>query len=142
MIMIPDRMRNKKNLICVCVDDKTKQDLQGRIYHGYCEKEIAFRTIVEVIDEMEKVFEAIRYPQSTVRIRQFIGEQTQTEPPKIEREMSNERLLTCRGNQATFLIAVEGRRNASWQGQIYWVEKEMLQEFDSEMEMLSFMAAG
>lgn len=140
-MMIPNRIRNKKNLICVCVDEETGQDLQGRIYHGYCEKEIRFQTIVEVLDEMERVFEAIRYPQSTVRIRQFVGEQAQTENLQIERRMSNECLLTWRGKQATFLIAVDSRRNASWQGQIYWVEKDLLQEFDSEMELLSFIAA-
>ena len=36
----------------------------------------------------------------------------------------------------TFLIKVRYQRNATWQGEIHWIEKDMKQNFRSAMEMI------
>lgn len=136
---IPNKMKYKQNLVCLCVDDATGQDVQGRIFHGYSEKEIAFHTIIEVLGELEKLFEEIRYPQATVHIRKFVGTQTYDKADKAERVMTNEEILCRRGVLGTFLLTVDSRQNASWQGEIYWMESEETHMFDSEMELFSFI---
>lgn len=133
---IPDRMMHKKNLVCVCIDEKMEQDLSGRIYHAYREEEIPFHTVLEVLEALENVCELTRYPQSNVYIRQFVkAKGTETEP--AERRISNEQLSEYRGTLATFLVAVGSRENASWQGDIFWVEADKIQTFHSEMELIA-----
>lgn len=133
---IPDRMRYKKNLVCLCVDEKMEQDLGGRIYHAYHDAEIPFHTVLEVLGTLENVCEIARYPQANVYTRQFVKVR-EPEIEQAEQKLSNEQLTAYRGKLATFLIAVESRENASWQGEIYWVEVNKIQSFHSEMELLA-----
>ena len=41
--------------------------------------------------------------------------------------------------KCTFEIAVKFRQNATWQGQIFWVERNLRQNFRSVLEMLKLM---
>ena len=41
--------------------------------------------------------------------------------------------------KGTFEISVKFLQNATWQGQIYWVEKNQKQNFRSALEMLKLM---
>ena len=42
-------------------------------------------------------------------------------------------------SQCTFEINVKFKQNASWQGQIFWTDKNMKQHFRSVLEMLKLM---
>ncbi|HIQ58404.1 MAG TPA: hypothetical protein IAB22_03050 [Candidatus Merdivicinus intestinavium] len=44
-----------------------------------------------------------------------------------------------RGEKATFLVHVQFRQHATWQGNITWVEKGVTQQFRSALEMLRLM---
>lgn len=133
---IPDRMLHKKNLVCLCVDEKMQEDMNGRIYHAYQENEIPFHTVLEVVEALESVCELTRYPQANVYIRQFVKTKEMV-AKQAERKMPNEQLVSYRGKLATFLIAVGSRENASWQGEIFWVEADKMQVFHSEMELIA-----
>lgn len=133
---IPDRMLHKKNLVCLCVDEKMEDDLSGRIYHAYQENEIPFHTVLEVVEALESVCELTRYPQANVYIRQFVKTKDMV-AEQAERKMPNEQLISYRGKLATFLITVGSRENASWQGEIFWVEADKIQTFQSEMELIA-----
>ena len=137
---IPNKMTYKQNLVCLCVDDIVGQEIQGRIFHGYSENEIAFHTIIEVFDNLEKLFELMRYPQSTVHIRKFVGTHNYQKAEKAERMITNEELFSRRGEMGTFFLTVDSRQNASWQGEVYWVEGEEACTFASEMELISFVS--
>jgi hypothetical protein len=41
--------------------------------------------------------------------------------------------------KATFIIKVLYRQNATWQGTVHWVEKNLDRPFRSEMELLKLM---
>lgn len=43
------------------------------------------------------------------------------------------------GKKNTFEVTVRFQQNATWQGQILWVEKKHRQSFRSALEMLKFM---
>lgn len=43
------------------------------------------------------------------------------------------------GEQATFVVHVQLRQNATWQGTIQWLEEEKTQKFRSVLEMLKLM---
>ena len=43
------------------------------------------------------------------------------------------------GRRATFEVSVKFRQNSTWQGQIFWAEKNMKQNFRSALEMIRLM---
>ena len=42
-------------------------------------------------------------------------------------------------NKGTFEVSVKFMQNATWQGQIHWIEKNQKQNFRSVLEMLKLM---
>ena len=53
------------------------------------------------------------------------------EKPDIQRDVGS--------TKGTFEISVKFMQNATWQGQIHWVEKNQKQNFRSALEMLKLM---
>jgi len=43
------------------------------------------------------------------------------------------------GTKSTFEVSIRFRQNATWQGHIVWVEKNLKQNFRSDLEMLKLM---
>ena len=55
-------------------------------------------------------------------------------------ETNGKESLRSSGNaKSTFEITVRFQQNATWQGQIYWIEKNQKQNFRSALEMLKLM---
>ena len=48
-------------------------------------------------------------------------------------------LIQLRGNLATFLVGVTSRQNASWQGDVVWMEQKIRKHFCSDMELVVFV---
>ena len=44
-----------------------------------------------------------------------------------------------RGEKVTFIIQVQFRQNATWQGTIRWADKKKAQRFRSTLEMIKLM---
>lgn len=53
--------------------------------------------------------------------------------------MSDEIFREKFGEQATFVVHVQFRQNATWQGTIQWLEEEKSRRFRSMLEMLKLM---
>ncbi len=45
-------------------------------------------------------------------------------------------------SKATFVIQIQCRQNATWQGQIVWTEKKQTQQFRSELELIKLMESA
>ena len=69
------------NLINICVDDNKGEVLSGRLFHCYTEEAWEFKTIVQMLEKMETLFDAIGYPQASTVTRNF-GRQTAKETMK------------------------------------------------------------
>lgn len=126
------------SLLCVCIDARRTVEAAGRLYHGYREDAVTFSTLGQLMMEMEALFDAIGYPQAAMSGRSFARRQTEKGnecevPPRI---LPAEEVLSQRGAVATFHVHVSGRQNATWQGQMYWCEQEMLLKFSSALEFL------
>ena len=48
-------------------------------------------------------------------------------------------LLEHRGELSTFVVYIQYRQNATWQGDIVWVEQGAMRSFRSALEMLKLM---
>lgn len=80
----------------------------------------------------------IDYPQSSVKIRSF-QEKEEKRFPRPEKVLESREVASYRGKIGTFLVHVKYRQNATWQGEICWVEKGRNSSFRSELELLKRM---
>lgn len=51
----------------------------------------------------------------------------------------NQQMLNCSGEEATFVVHVKFRQNATWQGKISWIENQQSCNFRSALEMLKII---
>lgn len=132
--------------ICVVLDDIKSTFFRGRIYHPASGKQFSFARVSEFLMLMGGIFDTYGFPQHTHSLRTFRGAK-QVKLQKISNdyitgdltEMEKQFLSKENKGKATFIIKVLFRQNATWQGQIQWVEKKKTQNFRSDLEMLKLM---
>ncbi len=124
------------NLICICVDEAAERTFVGRLYHYYQKSPIFFQNADEVSRVMEKLCDDIDYPQMTVNLREFHVEgKEKTEKPELVKQQGADDLMKESGKVGTFFLAVTSRRQACWQGEIYFLEEDEKCFFQSYIEM-------
>jgi len=130
------RMRRELCTSLICIDSFSEYNMTGRLYHNSLSHEFYFRSFMELVEELEFIFNSMDYPQSTMTLRSFEG----TEP--VERHnlkkpgASQIYSGNAHGEVATFRLRVMFRQNASWQGTVEWVESEKEETFRSVLELL------
>ncbi|MBR5519561.1 MAG: hypothetical protein IKU55_02470 [Clostridia bacterium] len=48
-------------------------------------------------------------------------------------------LTNCRGEKGTFVVHVQYRQNATWQGTVVWADKNKTQRFRSALELMKLI---
>ena len=129
------------NMVMVCVDGVENGDIYGRYFHRYKKEEIFFPDSATLIIEMERFYDAIGYPQSAIKTRKFIERKDGRIPAKEYMAVisDGQALIQLRGNLATFLVGVTSRQNASWQGDVVWMEQKIQKHFCSDMDLMVFV---
>lgn len=129
------------NLITVCVDESQASEISGRLYHGYSQEPQSFENVVQLIRYMADFYDSIRFPESSVVLREFTSEKRAMEELH-EKSMEYQQLMEQNGICATFHIFVKYRQNAIWQGSVTWVEKKEKQQFRSALELLKLIESA
>ena len=126
------------NLVNVCIDDNGSGDLSGRMYCCYSKEAIIFSGIIELLRDMEKLFDAISFPQASTQTRLFLQnrENDAGRLEKPEKVIGQEEIIKNTGLKGTFVTSVRFRQNATWQGEVFWVEQESLHRFNDSMEFI------
>lgn len=129
------------NMFRVCIDSY-KEDICGRAYSPLCEEEIPFADSSDLLVKMDRLFDRIGYPQAFHEKRSFDTERDTTNAyrgiPKLVRDVQS--ILQQTGSCYTYDIAVESRRNASWQGIVYNSEGGEIGRFSGEVQLLAMLA--
>ena len=119
---------------------------RGKLHSRYLEAPFEFSTFVRMMEKMEAVFDLKKFPQASLSPRYFMDKKKgkSVKPETNTRAVVNDTidlsLYEGPGNgSCTFEILVRFRQNATWQGQILWVEKDLKRDFLSELEMLKLM---
>lgn len=129
------------NLITVCVDESRASEISGRLYHCYSREPQSFENIVQLIRYMEEFYDSIRFPESSVVLREFRSEKQKIRE-KQEKSMEYRQLMEQSGTCATFHIYVKYRQSATWQGSVTWVDKKEKQQFRSALELLKLIESA
>lgn len=128
------------DLMVVCVDARDGNESSGRLYDCYHEEGQQFENEYQLIKMMERLMDDLDYPQSSVEMRAYyrkpVPKKKKEKPEKLREQRE---LLEFHGKMATFVIYVQYRQNATWQGDIGWVERSTICSFRSALEMLKLM---
>lgn len=129
------------NMVMVCVDGVENGDIYGRYFHRYKKEETFFPDSATLVIEMERFYDAIGYPQAATKTRKFMEREREKVPAKEYMTViyDSQTLMQFRGKLATFLVGVTSRQNASWQGDVVWMEQKIRKHFCSDMELVVFV---
>lgn len=126
------------NLVNICVDESFSGEISGRMYHCYQSDPVLFSNLVQLLRIMEKLFDDIQFPQSATKSRSFFDANMQIQKEKIKLADQKE-IIQWTGGKSTFIIIVQFRQNSTWQGELYWVEKEEKQYFSSTLDLIKIL---
>lgn len=128
-------------MVMVCVDGVENGDIYGRYFHRYKKEETFFLNSAMLFSEVEQFYDIIGYPQAAMRTRNFIEREREKVPAKEHMAVisDGQALIQLRGNLATFLVGVTSRQNASWQGDVVWMEQKIRKHFCSDMDLMVFV---
>lgn len=129
------------NMVMVCVDGVENGDIYGRYFHRYKKEETFFLNSAMLFSEVEQFYDIIGYPQAAMRTRNFIEREREKVPEKEHMTViyDSQTLMQFRGKLATFLVGVTSRQNASWQGDVVWMEQKIRKHFCSDMDLMVFV---
>lgn len=120
---------NSYRYFTITVDRYEGQCMEGVIYHAGKTPGIKYDGFLELVLQMNRIFDKMSCPKQTVEFRRFSGIGYPS-PPVREYPKLRE------GKIATFRIYVKYRYNATWQGSLIWLEGERIENFESLLQMI------
>ena len=130
------------NLISVGIDRYGKSGYSGRIWHQYGDEPVRFTDMMDMLRQMEMLYDTWNFPQSSTDSRSFVEKKNpviQNPLRKAGAQMDVQRVQGRRGDKGTFLVCVRYRQNSTWQGHVVWAEKNQQQSFRSALELLKLI---
>ena len=128
------------NLITVCVDESRASEISGRLYHCYSREPQSFENIVQLIRYMEEFYDSIRFPESSVVLREFRSEEQKIRE-KQENSKEDRQLMQQTGTGATCHIDGKYRQRPTRQGSLAGKDGKREMEFRSVLELIIEMDA-
>lgn len=126
------------NLLNICVDDDTGHEWSGRLYHCYSKTPILFTSVVDFLTKAEDLFDVISFPQASTKTRHFF-EKEEVHGQKLAKVVEQREILEYEGKIGTFILQVRYRQKSTWQGEIFWKERELTYRFTNILEMLRWI---
>jgi len=122
-----------------------RDEMRGILHSLYLDKPFVFYDLMRMIEKMEWIFDSKGFPEAFLSPRSFGKVKSKRIRPETESSGTMNDVINQLNNKesgssrCTFEISVRFRQNATWQGQIFWVEKNQVQNFRSVLEMLKLM---
>ena len=106
-----------------------------------------------MLDILGKIWDTIGYPQESTIDRSFAKRQIPRKKmeiinvtyledgkkDKIKTELSEADMEKKRGEQDTFIVRIQYRQNATWQGHVTWVDENKTVPFRSALELIKLL---
>lgn len=127
-----ERLRgNEYRTTKLCVDSYDGAVPVGRFYNPGCDQELRFRSLSELLTQMQDMLDGMQLPQAFTVTRGFSipgPEYQENKAPPSNGERP--------GGLATFAVRILFRQNASWQGSVAWLEGGQEESFRSALELI------
>ena len=131
-----------QNLICVCIDKEQNGDVEGRLLQPFDHAYGYYKGAADMILQMNRLYDLWNYPQTSLRMRTFASEQPKRQKMDIRKYSIHARVEEMqeeRGKEGTFIVQVQYRQNATWQGQVIWAEENRKEHFRSALELIKLI---
>lgn len=132
--------KNSPNVLSICVDEDDDSKKEISVYSCFLERVLQFDELSQVILAIDELFENINFPQSSTKERSFFKTNEQADARKESKQyMSPKEITEQKGSKGTFVVHVQYRQNATWQGSVVWAEKNITKNFRSALELLKLI---
>lgn len=130
--------------VLIRLDAYTRDSMNGHLYCPYAEKDLAFHDVMDFINKLDGLFDEIAFPLAAMEYRSFKPRRRKRAgaPEPGERKVEDARMEGDRPNPKdtnTFVVHVQFRQNATWQGTVKWAGQNQEQRFRSTLELLKIM---
>lgn len=125
-----------KNKVYLCIDAYENEIISGRFYHIGVNKKTEFVGIAQLLIEMENLYDSLNYPESSTKHRTFSKMHSDNSELLTDTEFEKE---SKNGKLSTFIVHVIYRQNATWQGNLTWVEESKNKTFRSDIEFIKLI---
>lgn len=127
-------------IISICADVRGDFGVSGRVYHCGATGAEPFQSIDDIINKVEIILNNSGVPQQAVELRSFTKKPSRLYNYRVMNVIRTPKeVVEERGKIATFLLHVKYRQNATWQGNIMWIERDMTMSFRSVLELLKLI---
>lgn len=99
----------------------------GMIFNTYFGEAFAFRSLTELFISVDAMLDELELPRASTNTRRFTSPAANAAPPLVKKMQET---------LATFKLKVLFRQNASWQGNLTWVEGKSEAPFRSVLELV------
>jgi len=123
--------RNRYWISTICIDSYKGDVPSGWISNPFFEAPQRFESLMQFIKIKECTLDLTKQPQSFTSQRCFT--------PSPEHVFSKKAAAVERGKLASFSLCIRFWQNASWQGQLHWLEDGSRQNFRSTLELTLLM---
>lgn len=120
------------------VAESKKHELVGWMAFRGGEDRFAFSGAADLLLKMDRMYDELSLPKAAFSGRRF-GKMKNIQKKEKAGECKLDIREPDREKSAVFIIKVRFRQNATWQGQIEWINENRIQYFRSELELLRLM---
>lgn len=111
------------------------KNFRGWVYNEHFRKKIEFCDLCGMLSAMESLYDTLSFPQAAFQPRHF----GRVKKGEIMAKGATLGMDIQEGDRATFVVHVQFRQNATWQGTIQWMDANKTQSFRSTLEMIKLI---
>ena len=126
-------VRNTDRYFSIAVDECDGINLKGIMFHGSGFCGIHFSSLLEMILNMDRIYDETGCSKQTFQMRCFPGVEIPVAEVRPYKGAQRD------GKLVTFGIYVSYRYHASWQGMVFWEEISLSEAFGSELQLMQLI---
>ncbi len=132
-------MPSMSSRLLVCISSYENSEIGGKIYPYYGDEVLSFNNTIAFCNALDEVFDKRNFPQKAFDYRTFKNNKEISGGKTAENGNMRMNFITEKGEKGTFVIHVQFRQNATWQGNVQWLEKNKKQNFRSALELIKLI---
>ena len=137
---MPQTLNYTDAALRVCVDRAEGGQIQGRMVGRRLTGPVPFGDVGSLLLQAEAVMDAQNFPQAFQRGRSFVARSAGAPAAQRPEEgMPRQAVEGAEGAEATFVLHVDTRQRATWQGTVDWLDGGAPQPFESVLELLKLI---
>lgn len=132
--------------VLIRVDRYQHNCITGTMYNPYLDESVSFVDVMDFANRLDAMFDNLSFPQAAMEYRSFDKKGKKAKPApaagapqqKGEQPVPKHQPLNERGDDV-FVVHVQFRQNATWQGTVKWAGQNEEKHFRSTLELLKIM---